>query len=105
MEDVRIGRQAVGNQSTVNVQTTVTPLVPQVEDRVALIISAPQTNRITLTFDPVGTLDNGITLYPTQPPLYLTVDRFGRLVQGPIFCVSATGAQNISYWESILNKT
>lgn len=85
---------------SVNVGTSGTLLVPRDEARLALIIGCPQTNRITLGQRSNVVLDEGVTLYPAGPPLVLSLREHGGLVKGPIYAISAVGAQDVWFWGS-----
>lgn len=61
--------------------------------RICLIIPAPLTNRITLAWGEAAVLDLGITLYPTNPPLVLTLKHHGELVRYPIRAITTGGSQ------------
>jgi hypothetical protein len=82
---------------TVNIATTDTQLAGPNPRRRGLMISSPPTNRITVSFgDTAAVLDQGITLYPGNPPLLLEVGMWGDSITEGIRCISAVGAQNIS---------
>lgn len=63
--------------ATPNVGTSDSPLLPANRQRVGLIISAPATNRITISLKGPAVLDKGITLYPSLHPLILSPNDFG----------------------------
>lgn len=65
-------------QRTVAIQAAAsTQLAGPNERRRGILISAPPTNRVTLSFAGAAVLDQGITIYPAGNPLYLTTDVFG----------------------------
>jgi len=100
-DDIRALAGVSPGQTVVNVATTDTPLVPQSPSRVCLIIGAPPTNRVTLTWSGAAVLDQGVTLYPAQPPLVLTAQEHGALCTGAVRAISATLAQNVAYTETV----
>jgi hypothetical protein len=63
--------------------------------RLAVLISAPLQNRITLAFGMPAVLDQGITLYPGAAPLYLTMDMIGQSIREEIHAITTVGAQSI----------
>lgn len=65
------------DQRSVSVGTTSTVLLGGNPRRWALLIGAPNANRISLDFQRAAVLDQGITLYPSGPPLLLTHADFG----------------------------
>lgn len=70
--------RALRNQQTrliANASSTV--LAGPNPSRKALLISAPPTNRFTLSFGADAVLDQGITLYPAGPPLQLLAEDWG----------------------------
>lgn len=69
------------------------------ENRVAIIVSAPPTNRITLSWDLNPTLDRGITLYPTNDPLILTREQIGTVIGQPLAAISAVADQTVTFHE------
>jgi hypothetical protein len=92
-------RQSTAAQVKVNVGLTSTPLVAQSDKRVALVIGAPLTNRITLSWFNPAVLDEGITIYPTQWPVILTLQDVGAMIMNPIWAVSAVAAQDVNFIE------
>jgi|ERR1700730_375174 len=67
--------------------------------RWAILISAPNTNRVTLNFQGPAALDLGITLYPGRDPLWLLYDRLGEAIHEDIFAIADTVAQQIGWME------
>lgn len=63
--------------------------------RKAVIISAPVTNRITLSFGGPAVLDKGINLYPGSSPLVLGGDWCLCWITEDIFAISAVADQVI----------
>lgn len=86
----------ISTQSTVNVATTTTSLVPAAPNRVALIISAPLTNRFTISLLTAAVLDQGVTLYPAGRTLSLNIHDHGDIVTRAWAAISATAAQNVT---------
>lgn len=70
--------------------------------RVAVILSAPTVNRITLSFDASAVLDSGITLYPAQSPLELYREFIGSALEQPISAISAVADQLVGITEVII---
>lgn len=89
------------NMNRINVDITEGPLMPGDERRRALIISAPETNRFTITWGTDAHLDLGITLYPGGPPLQLDRNTHGAMVTQPIRAISATALQTVTFAEEI----
>jgi hypothetical protein len=102
MEDIRLGRRSPGRQVIVSVATSDGAFVPYAPDRTSLIVQAPLTNRITLSFADPAVADQGIVLYPQGTPLVLDVQHHGALVHGPIRAISDTAAQTVAWWETSL---
>jgi hypothetical protein len=67
--------------------------------RWAILIAAPNTNRITLNFQGPAALDQGITLYPGRDPLWLLYDRLGEAIHEDIFAIADTVAQSVGWME------
>lgn len=73
----------------------VTPFVPADRNRVALIISGPQTGTITLGFGKDPALAAGYRMPVAAPPLMLTLRDHGPLVQCEVRAFS-TAVQTIT---------
>lgn len=85
-------------QTTVNVTSgTAVALIPASPNRVALIVSAPPTNRFTLSLLGTAVLDQGVTLYPADPPLMFHVRDHGDIVTRAWSAISATASQNVTF--------
>lgn len=79
--------------------TTSTQLLGPQDRRFSLIISAPASNRITLSFLGAAVLDEGITLHPGGPPLVLEWDTLGGSITASIQAIAAIAAQTIGVVE------
>lgn len=104
MEDVRIGRKTLSRSATVPVGTGVGVLVPANKDRYTLIISAPETNPLWLTWEPAAAAGTGIRIAAGSPPVMLSIQEHGALVRGPIYASIPLGAETITFAESILEQ-
>lgn len=89
------------NMTSVAVDVTEGALVPQNELRRALIINAPLTNRITLSWAGAAVADQGIVLYPGQWPLVLTRHEHGAMVSQAMRAISDTALQTVTFAEEI----
>jgi hypothetical protein len=79
---------------------TDSPLLGANPYRVGLIISAPLTNRFTISFsEGVAVLDGGITLYPGATPLFLPPDPRQCWLTEPIRAISAVAPQVVNIVE------
>lgn len=87
----------ISTQTTVNVALTSTALVPAAANRVALIISAPLTNRFTLSLVSTAILDQGLTMYPGQQSFALNIRDHGDIVTRAWSAISVTAAQNVTF--------
>lgn len=87
---------AFSKQDTVNVATTSTSLLSAASNRTAILVSAPPTNRVTLSLTGSATLDQGLTLYPSGAVLALTKRDHGDIVTRAWNAISSTAAQNIT---------
>ena len=65
------------DQRSVSVGVTDSPLAPINGHRYAILLSAPSTNRYTISLTGPAVLDQGITIYPGQPSLKLDSIEFG----------------------------
>lgn len=81
-----------------------TQFLQEAADRVGIIVNAPLTNRFTLSLATGAVLDEGITLYPGNDPLILTVEQHGQLVVLAWTAVSATAAQDVTVIETFLRS-
>lgn len=102
-DGLQTARKTTSSQQTVSVGTSSGSLTLAAPNRVAIIIGAPPTNRFTLSLQTTAVLDQGITLYPTQEPLILTVEEHGDLVTRAWTAISATASQSVSVIEVFLS--
>ena len=92
----------ISGQRQVSVGTGPTAFLPAKRNRTALIISAPQTNRFTLSITPTATLDQGLTVYPGTLPLVLTRAEHGDLVARAWTAITAGAqAQTVNVLETL----
>jgi len=87
------------NRGFATVGTSSGLLVAVNPKRYGIIISAPQSSRITLDFGGNAVLDSGITLYPSTLPLQLVYHHFGDSIHEDIFAIGAVGSQTIGWME------
>jgi len=104
LEDVRMGRRAPASEGSVLVSTTAGLLVPGNRKRIALVISAPITNRLTLSLNPAPVAGVGLTLSAGGAPLTLDVQKHGGLCTQPIYAIVNAGTDRITWWESALEE-
>lgn len=89
------------SMTSVSVDVADSPLVPSNERRRSLVVNAPLTNRITLTWDSIAVADSGIVLYPGQWPLVLSRHEHGAMVTQAMRAISDTAAQTVTFAEEI----
>lgn len=89
------------NMNRIPVDVTEGPFVMSDERRRVLIITAPETNRVTLTWGTDAHLDLGITLYPGGQPLVLDRNTHGAMVTQAMRAISATALQTLTYAEEV----
>jgi hypothetical protein len=104
MEDIRIARETKSTQDERTVNTTSGLLVPQDRNRYSLVISAPATNTVTLSFRNPATLLAGIQLKSTDSPLTLTLEKHGEIVTRAIYGIVAAGSEPLGIWTSSLER-
>lgn len=90
-----------GSLNVVSVPNTVVPLVSANSMRHSVIISAPVTNRITISDRPGMTIDQGINIPVGGAALVLNADTAGNWVQRDLFAVAAAGTETIGVLEVI----
>lgn len=83
----------------VTVGTTSGQLVGSNPRRVALFLSCPPTNRITISWLPTAVLDEGVNLYPADPALKLLASEMGNGIAQPITAISAVASQGVAVTE------
>ncbi len=101
MEDIRIGRRSASRFSFVTVPLTGILLVPPNTQRIALQISAPLANRITLSDSQAPVLDNGLTIYAGQAVHQMNIADHGAAVTIGLYAVAAVAPQLIGVLETI----
>ena len=98
-ESIRYGRRTTSSQQLVIVGTSSVTFLVSSPRRVAIIVSAPPTNRFTLSLQTTAVLDQGINVYPTGQPLVLTIETHGDLVTRAWTAISATASQSVTVIE------
>ena len=96
---------------TVSMQRTITvgggvstSFLEESSDRIGIIVNAPLTNRFTLSLANGAVLDEGITLYPGNDPLILTVEQHGQLVTLSWTATSAVADQDVTVIETFIRS-
>jgi hypothetical protein len=96
------------NEYSVSIATTSTVLLSPNPKRIALLISAPLTNRFTLSLrGSAAVLDAGVTLFPSIAGaggsagqfLFLTRTLIGDSIEQPVSAISFNAAQNVNVVE------
>jgi hypothetical protein len=83
-------------QQVVNVpNSTSTRLIEAAANRVGLVVNAPSSVGFTLSILGTAVQNQGITLYPTNPPLVLTIETHGELVLRAWAAITS-GTQNVT---------
>lgn len=101
---IKLLRNAFLRAFSISVATTATDLLPADPRRVALVISAPETDAVRISAIGVATTTNGIHLAADNSPLLLNLDSFGNGVVQAFSAISlGAGAVQISGYEVILN--
>ena len=95
-----MNKQSASAQRKVSIATTSTLLVEADPRRKALLVCRPPTNEITLSLKEAAVANQGVILDTTDPPLLLTAALHGAMVRGPIYAISDTAAQVITFWET-----
>lgn len=72
------------------------PLLGPNPDRIALTFNAPPTNRYSLFFGPLGAIDTGVTMYPTNDPWTVDSVFIGDGLQSPISAISVVADQTVT---------
>jgi hypothetical protein len=87
------------NRGSATVGTTSGVLIPINPNRWGVIISSPQSSRITLDFGGPAVLDAGVTLYPSNLPLILGYEHIGEAIMTDVFAIGVAGTQTIGWME------
>lgn len=105
MEDVRIGRDTICVETTVQVQLTATPLLAASDDRYALVLSVPQgSGGLELSINPAFTIGQGLQMNAGTPPLILTIQEHGDIVRRGLYAAVLTTPVFVTIWSMILRK-
>ncbi len=86
-------------QQNLSVSTTSTDLLPEAPDRVAVIISAPKTNNVTVSTEATAVAQEGVVLYSGNDPLILSAQLHGDLVHRAWTAIAEAGSETISVIE------
>lgn len=86
---------------SVAVGTTSTPLLGPSEHRRAIILSAPQLNRYSVSFGGTAVLAQGVTMYPGQAPLLIDYAQWGESVKMPMNAIFDTTGETLGFTELI----
>ncbi len=100
-DDRQYGRNSGSRYASQAVGTTAVPLCQPNLDRLAIIISAPSANRVTIGTDPLLADLTGIVLYATGAPLVLDLNHHGDIVTTGLWAISNAGTNTIGYVEVI----
>lgn len=104
MEDIRIGRKTECKERTVSLTTSQAEFVPHNPLRVHLVIAEPVTNVVILHYGNPGSAAQGMRLSPGLMPHHFDIQEEGALVAGPIFANSLVAGQDLTFWETLLDK-
>ena len=80
------------NQVTATTTGADQPLIGPNRRRRALIFSAPQSGRVTISFSGPAVLDNGLTMYTGTAPFEIDMDTLGNSMMGEIRIIGSAGA-------------
>lgn len=87
----------------VTVTTAGTKVVGGSRNRVGLILSAPNANRVTLSFSSPAVDMIGIVLYSGTAPIMIDAEHYGDFVAKEIWAISAVADQTIGVVEIFYN--
>lgn len=82
----------------ITVATTATKLLSANPDRIAIAISGPNTNRITIGGDAGVTDLNGVVLHTVDPTLLLSSMQFPGLPAKELWAISINASEIIAVW-------
>lgn len=102
MEDVRIGRKSTAGETIKSVSQTSSMLVGQSPKRIALLISAPNTGYITISFNGPVVSGSGIIINALGPPLSLNIHDHGAIIKKEIYVIHSATTTNVGVWETSL---
>lgn len=95
---------AMASQTIVPVALAVTVALPRDQGRCAMVIVNVGANPVTLSLRGDVAAGQGIRLVAQgsvgRNDLQMTRDDYGRLLDGPIFCIAETGASSLAIWET-----
>lgn len=104
MEDVRIGRKSLAGESIKSVSQTSSILLPQSPKRTAIVISAPVTGYITLSFNGPVVSGSGIIINALGSPFCLDIQKHGAMVKKEIHAIHSATTTNVGVWETSLEE-
>lgn len=87
------------NQRSVPVGATDTPLVPGATNRVALLIGAPTTAAVWLSFVGPAAVGTGIRIPPGSQPLKLDAELYAEALTDEIRAITESGTENVGVVE------
>jgi hypothetical protein len=93
--------ESTAAQNTVTIGTTSTAFIPRSDKRVAIVLNPPLTNRYTISMVNPAVLDVGITVYPGQWPVILSLQDVGDLTRRDWWAISAVAGQAVTYVETL----
>lgn len=98
-ETIRYMGETVDDTRKVIVGTTSIQIVLRAVSRIALIITCPIANRITLCWGKDAVDQEGTILFAAGSPLILDLQHHGAMVRGPIFAIADAGTNTIGVTE------
>lgn len=103
IEDIRLGRQSYSREDHVSVGTSLSVLVPNADNRISLVISAPTQGNVYISVNPNDAGTNGIQLSAGMPPLQLTIQSHGGIVRKRLYVVGSASGITVSVWSNYLD--
>src|ERR1700730_8126027 len=104
IDDIKQAQNTTPFQTQIVVGGTFVELVGQNRNRVALIISTPNTGTLSLSMNPQQSASTGIYLAQGQYPFQVGANNETSLAFGPYWGAMIGGTQTITILESVVNS-
>lgn len=97
--ELTLMRKSEAAQFVKTVAATNTPLASRNFKRVAIVISADETNDIWVSMGTPAAVGTGVLIPARTPPLMLSIDQYGMLAAMDFNAIAIAGTATVTVWE------
>jgi hypothetical protein len=97
--DTDFAKNTASQSKTITVGNTAIQILGNVPHRIGVVLSSPTANRVSVGPNPNIVDLEGIVLYATAFPFFVSIDQFPGLVNQALYAISNTGSNAIGIVE------